>query len=443
MYPHLRGFYSELVWLGFLVSLATLVSLISGYWFIVFTFVALFYFFRHYYYFKLFISWLESQTKYSHRSQPQKTIPRLPAPIGVWGGIFQAAYRYAVEQLEKSQQANVELKKVRLATTLLPEALIALSPDNRIEWLNLAAERLLGFQQDDRGKRVESFLRDPAFVQYLQAGEFSGSVEFYSSIDSYQLLSAQLFPYHQNHYLLIVRDITEVNKMAQMRRDFVANASHELRTPLTVLNGYLEVMVDAEDEALSMWQKPLEHMNAQSKRMMRIIEDLLTLSSIENKTSDTNKVSVDVIEMIEGIKSAAEEISNGKHLIEVDLEEGLVLHGYKQPLESVFTNLVTNAVRYTPDGGKIVIRWYRRNESVCFSVTDTGIGIAREDIPRLTERFFRVDTARSRETGGTGLGLAIVKHVLDLHQAELEIESKLYVGSTFIAVFKSSNDSLG
>lgn len=437
MFSYLKGVYSELIWIGLLVTLAILVSLATGYWLLSFFTVFLFYLYWHYHYAKKFTQWLEEREapSFAEIYTPIRSVTRLPRPIGIWGAIFQLAYRQSMEQEAALRSYRQEIEKIRLATTLLPEALIALSPDGRIEWLNLAAEKMLGLKPGDHGKRIEAFLRDPLFIKYLQAQDYSDSIEFYSSINSYQLLSAQLFPYYQDHFLLLVRDVTEVNKMAQMRRDFVANASHELRTPLTVLNGYLEMMGDAEEPHLAIWNKPLEHMQSQSKRMMRIIEDLLTLSSIENKTSGKDVEQVNIVEMLGQIQQAAKELSQERHVIVFEKKTDAILMGYKQPLESVFMNLVSNAVRYTPEGGKITMKWVERNGKPQFSVSDTGIGIAREDIPRLTERFFRVDTARSRETGGTGLGLAIVKHVLDLHHAELQVRSKLYVGSTFTVVF--------
>jgi len=325
---------------------------------------------------------------------------------------------------------------VQQAMNLLPDAHISLTRKFRIEWVNHSAEQLLGLRQDDVGQKITNLLRQPELLAYLESQKYDSSVEFYTSAESTRRLSVQLVAYFEKHFLLIIRDITDAHNLAQVRRDFVANASHELRTPLTVLNGYLELMLDQPESLPQIWQTPIQQMHAQSLRMQNIIADLLTLSTIENDSQLSATEWVDVVSQLQRLESDANQLSDGKHQIMFSVETGLV--GQVEPLRSVFTNLVSNAIRYTPAGGKIWVRWYEAPSGLIFEVKDTGIGIAREHIPRLTERFYRVDTARSRGTGGTGLGLAIVKHILERHKAKLTITSRLQVGSTFRCEFPLS-----
>ncbi|RMD59044.1 hypothetical protein D6833_12085, partial [Candidatus Parcubacteria bacterium] len=232
--------------------------------------------------------------------------------------------------------------------------------------------------------------------------------------------------------------ITQAHDLMQMRRDFVANASHELRTPLTVFTGYLETLLDMLPPDLEGLRPALVQMEQQAVRMRRIIEDLLTLSAVERQSRLENEHWIDMCALLDTLRDETELLSAGQHEIAFSCEEKGRLYGDANLLRSVFTNLLSNAVRYTPEGGRISVRWYTSEKGGCFEVEDTGIGIPREHIPRLTERFYRVDTARSRETGGTGLGLAIVKHVLELHGGHLEVESLPHVGSTFRAVFPAN-----
>ncbi|MDX1796838.1 MAG: phosphate regulon sensor histidine kinase PhoR, partial [Hydrogenovibrio sp.] len=248
------------------------------------------------------------------------------------------------------------------------------------------------------------------------------------------VFSVSVFRYYLHHKLVVIKDIHELYNLAQIRKDFIANASHELRTPLTVFNGYIEMMIDMQ-EADSPWEKPLAQMHQQSQRMQSIINDLLTLSAMESETLIEEKQPVNVPEILANLQKDAELMSHEKHQFVFEIDPSLKIVGYLTPLTSVFTNLISNAVRYTPDQGKITVRWYHRGKFIYFEVEDTGIGIAREHLSRITERFYRVDAARSRETGGTGLGLAIVKHILERHQAQLVIESQLGRGSHFICKF--------
>jgi len=245
----------------------------------------------------------------------------------------------------------------------------------------------------------------------------------------------RLVPYGTQQRLLIARDVSHLHRLEHTRRDCVANASHELRTPLTVLSGYIDMMEQETGEELAAWRMPVTEMRNQALRMQRIITDLLKLARLESATLDVGLEPIDVAEVIRELEDEARELSQGKHELLFEIEPDIQLTGRCSELYSCLSNLVFNALQYTPSGGRIEVRWCRDERGAHFSVRDTGIGVSTRDLPRLTERFYRVDVARSRETGGTGLGLAIVKHALERHQGELEIESEEGKGSCFTCHF--------
>ena len=327
------------------------------------------------------------------------------------------------------------LRAYRALADALPDAVIVAERDSqRIAWFNPAATRLLGLRSPrdldaPLGERLQAW----PIARWLAAGRMAEPMgDLQSPIDPAVRLSLRLVPYSADHWLLIVRDVTRIVRLEHMRRDFVANVSHELRTPLTVLHGYLEMLDPAEQRD---WAPILSEMQRQSQRMTQLVEDLLTLSRLESRDALPEET-VAMAPMLSTLRREAEALSQGAHAVTVDDQAQLDLCGSQHELHSAFSNLVSNAVRYTPAGGRIAIRFARAADGGAeLSVQDTGQGIAPEHLPRLTERFYRVSTSRSRETGGTGLGLAIVKHVLGLHQAHLRIESTPGEGSRFTCVF--------
>lgn len=419
--------FEELVGIASLITLAVILGLTTQFWILSILLAFTIYIIRNLYYFWRFVSLIRSQ-----ESRP------IRAPFGIWGEVYEAYFEKLYQDKRHIKRLRSETQQVQQAMDLLPDMHISLTRKFRIEWVNQSAEKLLGLRQTDVGQKITNLMRQPEMLTYLESGDFDETVEFYTSAESTRRLSAQIVPYFEKHYLLIIRDITDAHNLSQIRRDFVANASHELRTPLTVLNGYLELMLDAPESIPKLWQAPLNQMQAQSLRMQNIIGDLLTLSSIESNNLNVLAGPVNVRAMLTKLEQDAEHLSEGKHEISFSLETDLGLMGMGEPLRSVFTNLVSNAIRYTPAGGRINVRWYKTDTALVYEVKDTGIGIAREHIPRLTERFYRVDTARSRSTGGTGLGLAIVKHILERHRAKLVVLSRLKVGSTFRCEFPLS-----
>jgi two-component system phosphate regulon sensor histidine kinase PhoR len=317
---------------------------------------------------------------------------------------------------------------------------VILSTDDTIEWANPTSAQLLGlYYPRDGGIRMGNLIRSPEFAHYLSAGAYAEPMELTSPADPEKTVALSIIPFGQAQKLLIARDITRLHRLEQMRRTFVANVSHELRTPLTVLAGYVETLRDMGELPATGLEKHIQTMHEQAARMQRLVDDLLTLSKLETAPPARRDETVDVPALLAGLKEQAEILSGEqRHVITLAATRGLHLTGTREELHSAFSNLINNAVRYTPAGGAIRLRWQQVGEQAEFSVTDSGEGIAPEHLPHLTERFYRVDTARSRATGGTGLGLSIVKHVLLRHDATLDIESEVGRGSTFTCRFPAT-----
>ena len=339
------------------------------------------------------------------------------------------------------QEAISQLKKIRSSLRALQDAVILLDHNDGLEWWNEAAEMLLQVQADDRGKSIFDFIKVPEFQDYyrtvsMETKPTNDGVHMPSWRDPKRYLRCELTPFGDNK-LLIIYDETRLHHLEQMRRDFVGNVSHELRTPLTVLMGYLENFSTQEDMS-PQWCRGFELMTQQTTRMNRIINDLLLLSRIESEQMDELEY-VDMTKLLTQVYDDAQAYNQEYgHIIHLDIDTYDGLYGSEMYLSSALSNLVINAIKYTPKGGNIEISWTKNAEGCCFSVTDNGIGIEEAHIVRLTERFYRVDSSRSRATGGTGLGLAIVKHVLYQHNTNLHIDSKQNVGSTFSAKFPMS-----
>lgn len=349
---------------------------------------------------------------------------------GIWQQLFS---RFSFEH-EKSarhkQHYRRLLREIRKSTDAMPDGAVILNVDNEIITCNRASKELAGLKRKkDRGQRVDNILRDPNLTKLLRAEDQSLSVEIESPLVDGDWLNCRVVPYGADQKLLLLRDVTERIRLSKMRRDFVANASHELRSPLTVINGYLDSLADDESMPPG-WVKPVEQMRAQAERMKQILGDLLELSRLEGSGESKTNDSVDVIKLLEDTRQAFQshaDIAN----IHVAAESAAQLRGNAAEIETVIVNLLSNATRYTPKDGDITMTWRSDADGADLVVSDTGEGIAPEFIPRLTERFFRVDKGRARDDGGTGLGLAIVKHVLVRHGAELIISSVSGEGSEF------------
>jgi two-component system phosphate regulon sensor histidine kinase PhoR len=321
----------------------------------------------------------------------------------------------------------------------LPDGVVLLNGEDKIEWCNPPAEKQLGLVlNQDTGQPITYLVRHTDFIKYLQNQDYSEPIKLKSSRNPEITLEIQLVPFGGKQKLLICRDITQIEKLEIMRRDFIANVSHELRTPLTVVGGFLETLMDMDGAIPESTRGYFAMMSEQTGRMRRLIEDLLTLSQLENGANTPQDSEIDMGAMLNMVMNEALSLSHGRHRISLEAAPDIALMGSPEELHSALGNLVSNAVRYTPEGGEIRITWGLRGKLPVFSVKDSGIGIEQKHIDRLTERFYRVDRSRSRETGGTGLGLSIVKHILTRHQAKLEIESVLDKGSTFSVIFPES-----
>ena len=376
---------------------------------------------------------LESWLRNGRRAQP-------PQSWGVWGEVFEHYYRMQRRYAKRKKRLARVIREFRESTGAMPDGTIVLNADRRISWFNSAALRLLGLAGNrDIGQPVTSLVRAPAFERFMRQGDFSRSVEIDSPMDLGGRLSIRIVPYGRGQYLMLIRDVTRLQRLENMRRDFVANASHELRSPLTVLGGYLESMGE-DAEIPEIWSGPLDEMQSQCRRMTTLVNDLLELSRLETDApADPDDQPVDVAEVVRRVRQEALAQSGAERTIEADLDESLGLAGVENELYSAFSNLVFNAVRYTERGGRIRIRWRREADgSARFCVADDGIGIDAKHLPFITQRFYRVDPSRSRSQGGTGLGLAIVKHVLQRHDSRLRIHSEAGEGSEFCCVFPAS-----
>ena len=365
---------------------------------------------------------------------------RLPRGRGIWEHVFAGLHRRVRIRSGQQQVLSETLDRFVQAFQALPDGVIAFDRHRHIDWINERAETHFALSATiDRGQALTNLIRHPDFVSYLDSGNYSEPLIYRDGRVEGLILLLQIIPYGHDQNLLVSRDISQIERMETMRRDFIANVSHELKTPLTVVAGFAEMLADDyEAYADTEITHYLNLIREQTARMQRLIEDLLTLSALESGGPAANEERVELAPMLRSILADAQALSAGRHEINLTIEDPALLTGCANELRSAFSNLAGNAVRYTPAGGRIDLIWRVQQGGGGggeFVVADTGIGIPAQHLPRLTERFYRVDRSRSRETGGTGLGLAIVKHVLTRHHATLEVESELGKGSRFTAHF--------
>ncbi|HED18335.1 MAG TPA: phosphate regulon sensor histidine kinase PhoR, partial [Gammaproteobacteria bacterium] len=365
---------------------------------------------------------------------------RPPEARGIWDDVFENIFRLQQRNRKRKRELRSMLKRFHKITVALPDATVELrSGSDQIEWWNNAAAKYLGFESPrDSGQRISNLLRYPAFIEYLHKGDYEQAIEIPSPVDENITLRVRVIPYSGNRRLVLARDMTRMQKLERMRQDFVANVSHELRSPLTVVSGYLETLLDA-GAVETEFAGQLQSMQQQTERMNCIVDDLMLLSRLENEVPHPDQQAVPVAALIDSIIGQGRVLSGtAEHTIVSDVDDALCIKGSESELYSAFSNLVFNAIRYTQAGGHISICWKLIDGEPVFSVEDSGAGIEAHHIPRLTERFYRIDTGRSRASGGTGLGLAIVKHVLLRHEGELEIDSEPGKGSCFRCRFSGN-----
>ncbi|WP_137719132.1 phosphate regulon sensor histidine kinase PhoR [Methylobacillus flagellatus] len=418
-----RAFWLLLTWLFFclILGLATSTEVAS----LVFSAGLLLYYFNHLFWLQQLLDWFR---------KPE--LSTMPIGKGLWEDVFSAVYQHQRRHSRSQTQLSSALDRFRHAASALPDGVVLLNGQDQIEWCNPPAEHLLGLSlPQDTGQPIGYLVRHTDFIEYMHSGDYEDAIKLKSWRMADVMLEIKLVSFGSNQKLLICRDISQVEKLDAMRRDFIANVSHELRTPLTVVGGFLETLQDIDGAVPPSTKSYFNMMQEQTSRMRRLIEDLLMLSQLENSSILPQDSEVDVPKLLDLVMKEAHSLSNGRHHIKLESDNSIWMLGAQEELHSAFGNLVSNAVRYTPEGGTITLQWQARGLEAAFSVTDTGIGIEHKHIARITERFYRVDRSRSRETGGTGLGLSIVKHILTRHQGRLEIDSELGVGSTFRMVF--------
>ncbi len=359
-----------------------------------------------------------------------------PQANGVWGYLYDGLYRQVKQHRRKQKQLNEKIRRFRDGAEALPDAALMLSQELTIEWGNKKAQRLLGVRwPDDFSQRIDNLLRAPEFTDYLAQENFESPCLLISPVHADIQLEIRIMAYGSDHVLLLARDISNIQRLEEMRRDFVANVSHELKTPLTVVRGYVEMIQASQDTLEPHWTKAFQTIEGQVSRMDRLVEQLLNLARVENNNQDEKQC----VNMAQLIKTLVDEVSwlnqNKQHEIILDIATNVDVIGSETELKSACANLLSNAIAYTPANGRIEVKWLLEGDKAVFSVKDNGDGIKPEHVNRLTERFYRIDRSRSRDTGGSGLGLAIVKHVLHHHQAELIINSVWGQGSEFSIFF--------
>jgi two-component system phosphate regulon sensor histidine kinase PhoR len=363
-----------------------------------------------------------------------------PVGYGLWGEVFDSIYHLQRRDQRVRGRLQAVIDRVQESTTALKDAVVMLDSDGNLDWWNIAAETLLGLKTpQDSGQPITNLVRDPRFKEYFDGENYAEPLDLPSPVNDRRRLQFHITQYGNREHLMLVRDVTRLHQLEQMRKDFVANVSHELRTPLTVISGYLETLLDNVDAINPRWLRALQQMQQQGGRMQNLLNDLLLLAKLEatDYPSDNAPVTIDL--MLLSIKNDAQALSAERHhRITLEADPHLKLKGSEAELRSAFSNLVFNAVKYTPDEGEIHIRWWGDERGAHMEVKDTGLGIEAKHLPRLTERFYRVDSSRASNTGGTGLGLAIVKHVLLRHRGTLDISSTQGKGSTFTCHFPSA-----
>jgi two-component system phosphate regulon sensor histidine kinase PhoR len=383
----------------------------------------------------LYIIWtIRQMSRLEHWLQHQD-LDQLPLSEGLWGKLFDALYRQEKRNRTSKQRLQSIIDRIQQSTAALQDAVIMAEQDGSLEWWNRSTEALLGFRlPDDGGQRITNLIRDPDFIEYFESGDYTTPLTLTSPINPAMILEISVTPFGHNDRLITARDITHIEHLERMRKDFIANVSHELKTPLTVLIGYLETLIDYSDESTGRWLRIFHQMQGQAIRMQDLVQDLLILTRLETTEINLEEQPINLKYLLENIVAEAITYSNGQHTIELNCND-ISMSGSYDELRSALTNLVINAVKYTQEGGAISVNCHKDRNGLYVDVIDNGPGIDQKHIPHLTERFYRVDSSRKSDTGGTGLGLAIAKHIVMRHQGNLTIESRVGRGSKFSCEF--------
>ena len=361
---------------------------------------------------------------------------KYPSTVGIWEDLYYHVYRIKKNEKRRKKKLSLMIDQFRQSTEALPDAAVVLGINNEIDWSNKAARKVLGLQVSDKNQRIPNLIRHPEFIRYLKSNNYHTSVIIPSPVDHNIILEIRIIPYGAGLRLLLAQDITKLKKMERTRKDFVANVSHELRTPLTVLKGYLETLQDLDDGQSPLLTNSFLQMQGQTDRMQHLVDDLLLLTRLETQKKKVD--CVDIPALLSQICKEGDDLESDTRRIELTLESSIHIMGEEQELRSAFTNLLGNALKYSPEDSIVKLHWYQDANSLALAITDKGEGIAKSDISRITERFYRSEVKRVKKVSGTGLGLAIVKHVLMRHDAHLKIKSELGKGSCFSCHFPIS-----
>jgi len=425
----LREWRSELNRLLLVIASATVLGLIFGQTTLFVLLAALAYLGQMLFQLYRLNRWLEDLPDSEQEDPPEAT--------GIWGWIFDGIYRLQRREREAVNHLKSILDKAQESSAALEMAVVMINHRGNLEWWNKAAETLLGFRtEQDKQQGVTNLLREPRFFEYFEKRNYSEPLRIQSPIKKNLILEFQITLFGEGERLMLVRDVSQMHRLESMRKDFVGNVSHELRTPITVINGYLETLLDHKDSVAPRWIKPLEQMHQQSQRMENIVRDLLTLSRLETKALSKEQDRIDTCALLREVKGEAEQVFYQKeHTFKLTETPNVYIRGNLSELYSAISNLLFNAAKYTPNKGTIKLNSRLLETGFEIEIEDNGVGIEEQHIPRLTERFYRVDESRSTDTGGTGLGLAIVKHVLARHGGNLEIFSEVGKGSRFVCHF--------
>ncbi|MFA5984107.1 MAG: phosphate regulon sensor histidine kinase PhoR [Methylococcaceae bacterium] len=419
------GWNKDIISAAFLFFVALIMSSILGHTLVWFLLVLVYLWSYQIFQINRFEKWIRAGGK---RQYPKAT--------GIWEDIYYHVYRIKKNDKKRKRKLSKIIDQFRKSTEALPDAAVVLNTNDEIEWSNRAANLVFGLKQSDRGQRIPNLIRFPEFISYLKTGNYREAVVLPSPMDGRISLAVRIISYGAGLRLLLAQDVTELKKMERMRKDFVANVSHELRTPLTVLKGYLETLLDMDDGKSKLLTQSFQQMKEQTERMQHLVDDLLLLTRLETQKKTIQ--CIDVGALLSQICQEGDSLENASRRIELILETDSHILGEIQELRSAFTNLLGNALKYSPEDTVVKVRWYRKNDLVVLDVEDAGEGISPTDIPRVTERFYRVEVKRNKKVNGTGLGLAIVKHVLMRHEAKLGIVSELDKGSCFSCYFPVS-----
>lgn len=413
---------SELYWVIWLTFIGVFIGKLTQQYFIAFWLCCLAYLGRHLFHINRVLVWFREGGK-------------IPNGSGIWEEIYFLIYRLRRRNKRRKKRLIVMLERFRTATAALPDATVVLGPRDEIDWFNEAAERTLGLRKSDIGQQIVNLVRYPKFADFLHQLDYGTTVSIPSPAVANMQVEIRVVPYGENLRLLVAQDVSHVRFMEQVRSDFVANVSHELRTPLTVLKGYMEALSDAGEGVPERYLKVFKRMEEQTTRMQNLVNDLLLLTRLESCPQAQYK-HVDVASLLQIVCDEAKLLDEAHAPLHLVVESDADLFGEESDLRSAFSNLVINALKYTPASGKVVVSWREDAGGACLDVEDSGPGIAPEHLPRLTERFYRAEAGDdSRNKGGTGLGLAIVKHVVSRHDGELKIRSVLGQGSCFTCRF--------